>query len=90
MKKLICYIKAIPFFLKTGIWCPHTYIEANREKAIIISTDNSFRVSKNLNHKENEKVHQNATLMTCKCKYCGEKELSWFDGNYEDVPLLEN
>ena len=90
MKKIICYIKAIPFFIKSGVWCPHMYIEVSKEKAIIISTDNNFRISKNLIHRENEKVHPNATLITCKCKYCGEKELSWFDGKYEDIPVLEN
>ena len=90
MKRLLCYLKAIPFFLKTGVWCPHIYIEVKREKAIVISTDNSFRVASNFIHKSNETVHPHATLMRNSCKCCGKEDLSWFDGNYEDIPVLEN
>ena len=50
MKRIICCIKAIPFFLKSGIWCPHIYKEYSKENAIIISTNSSFRVSDSYLH----------------------------------------
>ena len=78
MKKIICWIKAIPFFIKSGVWCPHLY-EESKEKAIIISTENSYRVSKDYIHRPNETVHPNATLIRYRCKRCGAEELGWYD-----------
>ena len=57
MKRIFCYLKAIPFFLKSGVWCPHVYHDESKETAIIISNDNGFRVSNNWLHGENERVH---------------------------------
>ena len=82
IKSILCYIKAIPFWLKCGEWCPHVFKEESREKdVIIISSNNGFRVAKNYSHRPNEIIHPRATLITCKCKYCGVKEYAWFDGN---------
>ena len=79
MKKIICYIKALPFFIKKGIWCPHVYKEYARENAIIISTDNGFRVSNNLLHTNKETVHPKAILIKSKCKCCGNEDWAWYD-----------
>lgn len=79
MKRIFCYLKAIPFFIKSGVWCPHIYHEESKENAIIISTDNGFRVSNNWLHDDNEMVHKNATLIRSKCIHCGKEELSWYD-----------
>ncbi len=79
MKRIFCYLKAIPFFLKSGVWCPHVYHDESKETAIIISNDNGFRVSNNWLHGENERVHKNATLIRSKCIHCGKEELSWYD-----------
>ncbi len=79
MKRLLCYLKAIPFFIKSGVWCPHVYKDEKREHTIIIATQNGFRVSKSMNHRIGETVHPNATLIKSKCIYCGKEDLSWFD-----------
>lgn len=79
MYRVVCWIKAIPFFIRSGIWCPHIYMEVKREKAIIIATSDSFRVSNNLLHNANEKVYPKATLITDRCVCCGKKNMSWFD-----------
>ena len=39
IKKTLCYIKAIPLYIKCGVWSPHIYKEETREQAIIISTE---------------------------------------------------
>lgn len=79
MKEIICYIKALPLFIKSDVWCPHVYEEVSRSNAIIISTENGFRVSKNLLHANGEIVHPKATLIKNKCIYCGKEHLSWYD-----------
>ena len=79
MKRIICCIKAIPFFLKSGIWCPHIYKEYSKENAIIISTDSSFRVSDSYLHANCETVHPKATLIKNRCICCGKEDWSWFD-----------
>lgn len=80
IKSIICYIKAIPFWLRYGEWIPHVFKEDSREDdVIIVSTNNSFRVAKDFSHRPNERIHPKATLITCKCKYCGIKEYEWFD-----------
>ncbi|MCM1045264.1 MAG: hypothetical protein NC417_07115 [Candidatus Gastranaerophilales bacterium] len=79
MKKVLCYIKAIPLYLRTGVWSPHMYEEISREQGIIISTDHGFRISDILAHKDNEKVHPKAVIIKNKCVYCGHKDISWYD-----------
>lgn len=88
MRRLICYLKAIPFWVRSGVWCPHIYNEETYESAIIISTDYGFRVSDNYKHEPYETVHPKATLMRSKCLCCGKEELSWFDCPYEDIPVI--
>ena len=89
-RRIFCWIRAIPFFLKSDVWCPHVYKEECRENVIIISNDNGFRVSENYIHSHNETVHPKATLVRSRCSYCGKQELSWYDkepyiigGSYE-------
>jgi hypothetical protein len=77
MKRLICYIKAIPLWLRTGLFVPHLY-EATTEDAIIIATDNSFRVADNYNHSEDEVIYPNAIVERCKCVFCGHKTMAWY------------
>lgn len=85
MTRIICWARAIPFWVRSGIWCPHVYKEETREPAIIISTTNSFRVSDNYVHNPNETVHPKATLIKSKCVCCGKEERSWFDG---EIPII--
>lgn len=79
MKKIICYIKAIPLYFKIGVWSPHVYEEVSRDKKIVVSTEYGFRISDNLIHNKNEKVHPKATVIKNKCKYCGCEDICWYD-----------
>lgn len=82
MKKLLCWLKAIPLWLRTGLFVPHLY-EATTEDAIIIAKPNSFRVADNYNHSEDEVVYKNAVLERCKCVFCGHETLSWYASKEE-------
>lgn len=88
MKRLLCYLKAIPFLLKSGVWCPHKYKEENKQKVIIIATDKGFRVSDNYEHNSNETVHPDATLVTSRCFCCGKEEYSWYV-DFENIPVIK-
>ena len=90
MRRFICWIKAIPLFIKSGVWCPHLYNEGTCESTIIISTKNGFRVSDNYIHKPHETVHPKATLIRSKCFYCVIEDLSWFDGSHEDIKVIND
>lgn len=87
MRKLLCWIKAIPLWLRTGDFVPHLY-ESTYEEAIIIATDKGFRVSDNYNHKPNETVYPHAILERCKCVYCGAEDNSWYNDK-EYIERLE-
>ena len=87
MRRIICWLKAIPFFMKTWEWIPHVYQE-KYEKAIIVSTENSFRVATGYDHKPGETVHKNACLIRQKCKHCGCEKLGWYE-NWDEKLKLE-
>ncbi len=79
MRKLICYLKAIPFFIRSGVWCPHRYKEESKETGIVIATDNSFRISDNFLHSNKEIVYPKATIIRSKCVHCGNEDISWYN-----------
>lgn len=85
--RIRCYGKAIWDLLTRGIWIPHVFRD-EYEKAIIIATDKSFRVSDNYQHTPEEKVYAPATLIRSKCIYCGKEELSWMQGRPENIRRL--
>lgn len=76
MRRFICWLKAIPFLLRAGEWVPHSY-NCQYDRKIIISTQNSFRVSDNYQHTAGETVHKDACLITYTCKHCGHKTYGW-------------
>lgn len=76
-RKIICWVRAIPLWLRCGEFVPHVYTQ-EYEKANIIATDHSFRVSEGLQHTADETVYQNACLIRSRCKYCGHEDLSWY------------
>ena len=88
MRKLICWIRAVPFFLRSGIWCPHTYKELERHSGIVIAGDTYFRESKGLQHRAGEQVYQNATIITNRCIRCGQTDTGWFNGSEDNIPKL--
>lgn len=79
MRKIICYIKAMPLYFMTGVWCPHTYEKMSQEEGIVMSTNNGFKISDSMLHRENEIVHPKATVIKSKCIYCGHEDISWYD-----------
>lgn len=85
--RIKCFIIAIIDLIRYRVYSPHFYTQTE-EPAIIIATDNSFRVSDNYQHTPNETVYPNSTLLHCKCKYCGHEMLSWIDNN-KDMPILK-
>ena len=58
------------------MWCPHIYKEIGTDKGIVIATKNSFRISDNYLHNENETVHPRAIIIRSRCTCCGREELS--------------
>ena len=85
MKRIICWAKAIPFWIRSGVWCPHIYVEESREPAIIIANDKGFRVAQNYMHYHDETVYPKATLIRSRCECCGKEDLSWIDGEVEVI-----
>lgn len=79
MRKIGCYIKAIPLYIRTGVWSPHMYEEVSRDQKIVISTDHGFRISDNLTHAKHETVHPKAMVIKNKCRCCGHEDISWYD-----------
>ena len=77
MKRLICWFKAIPLWLRSGYFVPHLY-ESAFEDAIIIATEKGFRVSDNYKHTADETVYPNAVLERCRCIYCGHETQGWY------------
>lgn len=82
MKRLRCYIKAIPLWLRTGLFVPHLY-EATYEDAIVMTTPDNFRISDNYEHDDVEVVYKNAVVERCKCVFCGHETLSWYTSREE-------
>lgn len=78
IKVVKCYIKACLDFFKYGVFVPHLYEEVDKKPAIIIATDNSFRVSKGYEHEPNETVYPNALLVRYKCIRCGKETYAWY------------
>ena len=70
MKRIICWAKAIPFWIRSGVWCPHIYVEESREPAIIIANDKGFRVAQNYMHYHDETVYPKATFIRSRCDLC--------------------
>lgn len=87
IRKIICYAKAVPMFIRCGIWCPHIYEEVERHRGIVIA-NKYFRESNSFKHLNSEKVYQNATIVTYKCIHCGAVDKGWFNGSEEDIPTI--
>lgn len=77
-KSIKCYIIAIIEFFQHGSFIPHVYKDVESKKAIIIATENNFRVSENYEHVTNETVYPGALLVTSRCVCCGKEIKSWY------------
>lgn len=84
MKQLICYIKAIPFYLRTGEFIPHIFKDSKTYTSDIFVTENDFRLAETYTHLPQEKLIKNATIYESECKYCGKKIMAWSKG---EIPV---
>ena len=89
MKKIICWIKAIPLWLRCNAWVPHLYIEDGRKASIVAAGDAYFRETTSLEHLPGEQIYQKATIVTDRCKVCGKKIKTWYAGEESEIPILE-
>lgn len=78
-KRLKCNIKAIPFFIRSGLFIPHVYEEIMEYRTNVFATESSFRESGDYLHTENEKAHINAIVTVNRCVYCGKELKEWRD-----------
>lgn len=87
-KRIKCFLIAVIDFFKYKSFMPqHIFVTEKEEPAIIIATDNSFRVSDNFQHSPEETVYPNATLIHCKCERCGYVTFLWKNNN-EHIPVM--
>ena len=74
---LMCYIKAIPFYLRTGEFIPHVYVEDEPYIGNIAYTDNSYREVEGLGHTADEQLAIGVYIYRGVCKHCGKVDFSW-------------
>ena len=86
VKEFICNLKAIPFYIKTGLWVPHEYVDESVNVSDIFVTEKGFRIADSLTHAPNETYVKNAKVMISRCSCCGHIETSWQRG---DVPTFK-
>ena len=77
VKKIKCYIKAVPFYLKSGLFIPHVYKDIEIKRTDIFCTNKGFRVANTLEHSLDEKLIKDVLVTKSKCIYCGNIEMSW-------------
>ena len=87
-KRIECFIRGIDCFIKHGAFVQHFYKEVEETPAIIIATENSFRVSDNYQHESSETVYPNATLVKCECIRCGHIMFEW-KNNDKEIPIIK-
>ena len=85
VKECICQIKAIPFFIKTGLWVPHEYEDTAVQISDIVVTEDGFRIARDYTHLPGEQIVKDATVTVSQCKCCGKIEMSWQRG---EVPVI--
>ena len=77
IRKLICWVKAIPLWFRCGEWVPHIYT-CDYEKVNIATGERHFRVTRGYEHAAGEKVYPDACLITYTCNHCGHKTYAWY------------
>ena len=86
VKEIICQIKAIPFFIKTGLWIPHEYEDFAVQISDIVVSENGFKIARDYSHLPGERIVKDASVTVSQCKCCGKIEMSWQHG---DVPVIK-
>ena len=90
LKKIKCYLKAIPFFVKMKFdrdcFIPHMVVEVEErtENIFLDEKKKKFRIAYNYSHTIDEKFYKNATVMISRCKYCGTFFADFKTSRYRD------
>lgn len=72
IKFIICNIKAIPFFIKSGVFAPHINIEMFQSRKDIYVRGNKFRIAKEPYCMESDEyLLKNVTVTWSCCAECG-------------------
>lgn len=74
MLRVICWFKAIPNFIKTGIWNPHVYKHVETVTGNLIISKDGMRLVNNYLHDTDESLIQNITVISYRCKCGGWKQ----------------
>ena len=93
--KMFCQVKAVPCWLDTGHWLPHTYVEigplySDKNIKDIYISSHGIRIKKGISLPPNsdEILLKNIPIRRFICKKCG-KELIIFDNtkgqDYEQI-----
>lgn len=93
-KKIGCYIRAIPLFVRKGFkpdyFCPHIFVECEKYKADIfvdIRKCDHFRIANTMQHKDYEVLMKDAVLTGLECKRCGFKTMQF--QSKEKLPIIK-
>lgn len=71
VKFLLCNLKAIPFWIYTGVFAPHTYSDIiEHKKDVYVNEKGKIRLADGF-QKDDEIYVKNATIKTSICVYCG-------------------
>ena len=91
IKTIKCFLKAIPFFLRTRIWASHFWVEKETYPAIDVwVSDKNFRIRENgYEHYPWEHLERNVTLHGLECKRCGKRMMTWDKGDVIQLPKGE-
>lgn len=78
IKRIWCYIKAIPFWVRMrfnkDFFIPHVFVEEEWITPVFVNKKtNKIRIADTYAHEIDEEFIPNAIFIGCTCKYCGYK-----------------
>lgn len=88
IKNMVCYLKAIPFFVKMGFkkeyFIPHVFEDVEEFKANIFydKKKDKIRLADTYTHTFDERYYPNAIVTGIQCKYCGYKTATFRTERY--------
>lgn len=76
---ILCYIYAIPTWIRTHKWSPHFYEEVfDTNRDIFVNSYGQFRIVKEYYTKQEDETYiKNARIVTCQCIRCGKVKRVW-------------
>ena len=77
LSRSYCNLKAIPYWIKTGCYEPHVFVELPiGRRDIYISTNGKFRIARG-SMNPNEHLVKNVLILKRICKDCGKIEYAF-------------